>query len=388
MSLFILHQKRIGVLALSNGIVCINGDESKVLCTSERVVCIAGTMDGSYLIVACANKQVKCFDLKTGILLGERTAARRPTAICLAENPTAILVACGGELYAMSLPTLDKQRWLLGHTSSILTAVRVCNGILATCDRNEKARISIWPQTAIIQSYCLGHDAFLSRCVFVNGNTRLVTCGGDGTLKLWNTTDGSELASVNCSQVLTCLDISPDNSRIAVAAEASSMIRLFDTTDLKFLRQVEVPSIPVDLTFVFDHLLLVVLDDPRNVLTSVNLGESLESPGKSINELAACLSFCATANNLTPHLKALHALDVPVDPGQCTDDNHEQQRSTPSILMKHHLPMKYDPSELARPGSSSKKRRRRQDNTSTISSGHGDTRKADDDDDDDEFPQS
>lgn len=79
---------------------------------------------------------------------------------------------------------------LLGHVS-MLTDMRFLSlsgekrQWLATCDRDEHIRISrAPPQAYVIEGFCLGHRAFVSRICQVGA--RLVSGGGDGWLGIWN----------------------------------------------------------------------------------------------------------------------------------------------------------------------------------------------------------
>lgn len=56
---------------------------------------------------------------------------------------------------------------------------------LATCDRDEHIRISrAPPQAHVIEGFCLGHEAFVSRVCQVG--RRLISGGGDSWLGVWN----------------------------------------------------------------------------------------------------------------------------------------------------------------------------------------------------------
>ncbi len=52
---------------------------------------------------------------------------------------------------------------LLGHLSMLLDAtVSLCERYLVTCDRDEKIRISCFPNAYNIHIYCLGHTEFVT----------------------------------------------------------------------------------------------------------------------------------------------------------------------------------------------------------------------------------
>ena len=92
-------------------------------------------------------------------------------------------------------PTSTPKRLLLGHTASMLTGLNVVSNIsnnqqqqfILTADRDEKVRVSLFPETHIIRGYLLGHSSFIS-CLSSISNERslCLTASGDGTSRLWD----------------------------------------------------------------------------------------------------------------------------------------------------------------------------------------------------------
>jgi len=77
---------------------------------------------------------------------------------------------------------------LLGHSSSVvaLTTARAPWGkVLATVDRDEHIRISVFPQTWVIHAMGLGHTAFVS-CVLSVDDVGIITGGGDNQVISWD----------------------------------------------------------------------------------------------------------------------------------------------------------------------------------------------------------
>lgn len=65
---------------------------------------------------------------------------------------------------------------------------------LITCDRDEKIRVTNYPATHLIETYCLGHTEYVSAISFLPTNSNhLVSVSGDKMLKLWNFIDGTEV---------------------------------------------------------------------------------------------------------------------------------------------------------------------------------------------------
>jgi hypothetical protein len=84
---------------------------------------------------------------------------------------------------------LPHRRLLLGHTASMLTSVAAAvvsaNQVyLLTADRDEKIRVTVFPQTYDIHGFLFGHEAFVS-CMAVFDN-HCFSCGGDRTLRVWD----------------------------------------------------------------------------------------------------------------------------------------------------------------------------------------------------------
>lgn len=91
---------------------------------------------------------------------------------------------------------------LLGHLS-LVTDVELSplNDFIISADRDEKVRVSHFPHTFIIQSYCLGHSQYVNTIHtprFSSGdNPLLVSGGGDSLVNLWAIKEGRLLSSVD-----------------------------------------------------------------------------------------------------------------------------------------------------------------------------------------------
>ena len=106
--------------------------------------------------------------------------------------------------------------FLLGHCCSIITDACVLPGtnLVCTSDRDHKVRVSVLPTTAPlaegsheIQSFCHGHTAFVACVAAALGSKeapgragKIVTGGGDGTVRLWNAEDGTMLDAVTLAE--------------------------------------------------------------------------------------------------------------------------------------------------------------------------------------------
>lgn len=66
---------------------------------------------------------------------------------------------------------------------------------IVTCDRDEKIRVTNYPGTHLIETYCLGHTEYVSSIAFLptDPNQMLVSVSGDKILKIWNYLQGTEV---------------------------------------------------------------------------------------------------------------------------------------------------------------------------------------------------
>eukprot|EP00566_Odontella_aurita_P013526 CAMPEP_0113546988 /NCGR_PEP_ID=MMETSP0015_2-20120614/12107_1 /TAXON_ID=2838 /ORGANISM="Odontella" /LENGTH=447 /DNA_ID=CAMNT_0000447495 /DNA_START=26 /DNA_END=1366 /DNA_ORIENTATION=+ /assembly_acc=CAM_ASM_000160 len=118
-------------------------------------------------------------------------------------------------------------RLLLGHTATMITGVKVTadSGTMRvlSSDRDEKVRISSFPQTCVLEGFLLGHTAFIVSLdvALKDGCTRCVTCGGDGTVRLWDYALCKELATLKA--VSTTLEKGEETKQESNSAACSDM---------------------------------------------------------------------------------------------------------------------------------------------------------------------
>ena len=108
-----------------------------------------------------------------------------------------------GDVHQFDLSS-GSQKLLMGHCSMLLDMVFSSNGqngqsnqYLITCDRDEKIRVSRYPNSYHIESYCLGHTEFVSSIVLIDDQT-LVSGSGDGTLRFWQFVNGKQFKVHSC----------------------------------------------------------------------------------------------------------------------------------------------------------------------------------------------
>lgn len=179
--------------------------------SAKITVCL---MSDDRLYIACgfSNKDINVWETASAVLIGHTKSLKQPTALCLAnthERGLLLVVADrGGEVYAFDYPCLQHKRRLFGHTSSIITAMSITadNKYIITSDRDEKIRVSNFPQTECIASFCLGHTDVVT-CVTELGPwpakettaddcQYFASCSWDKTVRLWKCDNGEEMDKV------------------------------------------------------------------------------------------------------------------------------------------------------------------------------------------------
>ncbi|KAG7163583.1 tRNA (guanine-N(7)-)-methyltransferase non-catalytic subunit WDR4-like [Homarus americanus] len=189
--------------------------------TETQIMSVRISQDGQYLAVACETKVVTVWCTKTWTLLYTHSLVKRPMAIAITSDSATLLVADkSGDVYHLPLkgckPDYDQaslseqkndeegntkmeEKPLLGHLSMLLDlAITEDSKYIITCDRDEKIRISHFPNSYNIQAFCLGHEEFVTQVDLLPKNKQfIVSCSGDGTLRLWNYVKGECVACMD-----------------------------------------------------------------------------------------------------------------------------------------------------------------------------------------------
>lgn len=177
------------------------------------------------------------------------------------------------------------QRLLLGHTASMLTDIAIVSSesstssdLLFTADRDEKIRISRFPEAQVIEGFLLGHTAYVTGFVVLPSSALAVSCGGDMTLRLWDLKAQNEISSIatlavendemsdekeNTNEIPTAIASSCCGRIVAVIFDDSRRLSIFKITptSLELLGNVECPSQPLSIDFT-STALTVVMKDP------------------------------------------------------------------------------------------------------------------------------
>eukprot|EP00055_Hartaetosiga_balthica_P005968 m.18278 g.18278 ORF g.18278 m.18278 type:complete len:452 (+) comp4941_c0_seq1:19-1374(+) len=132
-------------------------------------------------------------------IVGKRSIEKKLTHFQLVDEQSILLADKSGDVYRFDFDGKGASESLspiCGHIS-ILTGFARAGPRLLTADRDGKIRISQFPNAFCVEAYCLGHEEFISSVDVTSDNKYVVSGSGDGTLKLWNITNGEELSTFN-----------------------------------------------------------------------------------------------------------------------------------------------------------------------------------------------
>ncbi|EDV95203.1 tRNA (guanine-N(7)-)-methyltransferase non-catalytic subunit wuho [Drosophila grimshawi] len=128
-------------------------------------------------------------------LLSVRALARASSAMTFAADSSSVLVTDKtGDCYQYDCVEVNAlPRLLLGHLSIVYDILWTPDQKhIITSDRDDKIRVTNYPATFDIHSYCLGHKEFVSGLALLT-EEHLLSVSGDKTLRLWNYLSGMEL---------------------------------------------------------------------------------------------------------------------------------------------------------------------------------------------------
>ncbi|KAJ2036552.1 hypothetical protein GGI08_008601 [Coemansia sp. S2] len=168
----------------------------------------AFSRDGSLFAICTVDKGLYVYETESWKTVRSLDSEKRCNALAIDPSGDVLVTADKfGDAYWVGIfpDTAEKPHILLGHVSNLCAIDFSFNEppYVLTCDRDEKLRVSRFPNAYNIQSFGLGHTEFITSVAparFAIDNA--VTASGDGTLRLWNMHTGELLQTVEMSKYL------------------------------------------------------------------------------------------------------------------------------------------------------------------------------------------
>ncbi|KAK3597636.1 hypothetical protein CHS0354_030190 [Potamilus streckersoni] len=238
---------------------------------TNYILATALSPSGEIFAICDNRKQLHLFQTRPKWqLLSRRTAPKRCTAVIFAQQEMEVLAADkAGDVYKYSVTDpLQEPQMVLGHLSILLDlALTPDDKFIVTCDRDEKVRISHYPNAYNIHAFCLGHTDFVSQIMYLNKSDCLLSGSGDGTIRSWDL-NGQEKGCVRCQRspgdgedgettssnmAVKSIEYCSLHDIVAVIFYKLNVLHLYhlseDTLNMEFLTEAIVTEEPWDICF-------------------------------------------------------------------------------------------------------------------------------------------
>ncbi|KAL6101076.1 wdr4 [Pungitius sinensis] len=249
----------------------------------DKVLAFAVSSSGNLMALTDDSKRLVLFRCEPSWqCISIRWVVRRCTSLMFNKAEDELLATDkSGDVYSFSVETPQKGGELkMGHLSMLLAvSMSPDDKYIITADRDEKIRVSPLASPHNIQSFCLGHQQFVSALLVPSGHPHWLLSGsGDGTMKLWEYESGRKLQSWDLKEMddtagseaqhkcTVCrITSSPDNRHVAVQCERVSTLQFFTLhhdgkEKLVLQSRMSLPHCPLDIAFDPEGRLWVLMD--------------------------------------------------------------------------------------------------------------------------------
>ncbi|XP_033966404.1 tRNA (guanine-N(7)-)-methyltransferase non-catalytic subunit wdr4 [Pseudochaenichthys georgianus] len=252
---------------------------------SDKVLAFAVSPSGNLVALTDDSKRLVLFHCEPSWqCISIRWVVRRCTSLMFNQAEDQLLATDkSGDVYSFSVGEPQREGELkMGHLSMLLAmSMSPDDKFIITADRDEKIRVSHLRSPYNIQSFCLGHQQFVSALLVPPGHPHWLLSGsGDGTMKLWDYESGRKLQSWDLKEheetssseadkqkkpTVCRISCSPDARHVAVQCERASTVHFFTVDQdgeekLVPHRRLSLPHCPLDMTFDPEGQLWVLMD--------------------------------------------------------------------------------------------------------------------------------
>uniref|UniRef100_A0A8C2XIP5 WD repeat domain 4 n=2 Tax=Cyclopterus lumpus TaxID=8103 RepID=A0A8C2XIP5_CYCLU len=292
---------------------------------SDKVLAFAVSSSGKLVALTDDTKRLVLFRCEPSWqCISIRWVVRRCTSLMFSQAEDELLATDkSGDVYSFSVLEPQREGELkMGHLSMLLAvSMSPDDKYLITADRDEKIRVSHLRSPYNIQSFCLGHQQFVSALLVPSGHPHWLLSGsGDGSMKLWEYESGRKLQSWDLKELedapsseavkhkaTVCrITSSPDSRYVAVQCERVSTIQFFTLDqegEEKLLphSRLSLPHCPLDMAFDPEGRLWVLMDSsdaPLQMYTLKQDSWECDAGSPELNRVTEAFK---------PHLETLEA---------------------------------------------------------------------------------
>jgi len=271
----------------------------------SNISCNAVCTKTNLLALCDESKRVTIWRLPEAELLSSRTLERKATRAIFTHDSKGLLIADkSGDVYLFNTEGEKEGQLLLGHLSMLLDLrISLDSKFVITADRDEKIRVSSFPNSYNIHNYCLGHGDFVTSLGILSDD--LVLSGsGDGTVRVWRFLEGAEVARRE-----VCNDVEQEvigSEKLEVAAKAAAAAAEQEKNE----RRVAAPSqaAVVGVLCLRSSLFLVQVENFSGLLLyGLNFGMLEGKAGISLKQTIS-LSSSLLDYDFEPSSETLHIL--------------------------------------------------------------------------------
>jgi tRNA (guanine-N(7)-)-methyltransferase subunit TRM82 len=245
-----------------------------------------------YCAVSTSDKSLYVYSFTNDTLLDKETSEATPVLVHKTNKRCSALefakIASSGEIMGKFMDVIvaadlagdvhafpieidtkigQNKRFLLGHTASMLTSLKIVHDKIFTADRDEKVRVSSFPHTFEVLGYLLGNESYVTD-IDVKQDKYCATVSGDCTMRLWDYRTYQEILCIHLSREVngeTCRVLNNDGQ----GADEPP--------------QNDVSCIPVRVTFNPEGNLIAVIFNKKNIVDIFAIEES-EASGVKVEK--------------------------------------------------------------------------------------------------------
>ncbi|KIH64243.1 hypothetical protein ANCDUO_05445 [Ancylostoma duodenale] len=231
--------------------------------SSCQVLCSAVSNCGSVLAVGTSEKTAVIIDSKSLQLRRAFRIPKAPTSITFDKDNTHVVIGDrAGHVCRYTVEASQKSGYVdmngedspyegepLSSAISMVLDVAISQDgrYLLAADRDEKIRVSRYPQAFVVQSFCLGQSAYVGSLA-VHGD-HVFSSGGDSIVYEWDVESGKPVAQSEklSEDPVRRVCVLPKGDLFNVVAAAGKALHVLDDK-LHLIKNIETPSDIMDIT--------------------------------------------------------------------------------------------------------------------------------------------